>query len=62
MDYWRVKSIDNCLRKFEITGEYKVKAQEILCKKAKILLEVYKKHNNVVNFIEVETIMNHYIS
>lgn len=60
MDYYRIKSIDHCLKKFDLTEIQKESAIKILTKKCKILLKGYIKHQNMKNYGEIENILAQY--
>jgi glycosyltransferase involved in cell wall biosynthesis len=60
MDYWRVKSIDWVLDNRELSEEQKLAAKEVLLNKAQILIEGYKKHDNLDNLPEIQAILNKY--
>ena len=54
MDFWRVKSMMRILSSEEITGEKKDQVIKVALKKCEILLNGYKKHNNMNNYDEVD--------
>lgn len=62
MDYWRVKSLYNLLNQKDTTHEQRNAAIPILLKKAEILLKGYKKHENLENFEEVESMQNKFMT
>tara|TARA_Y100000296_G_scaffold6929_1_gene8308 strand:- start:253 stop:1077 length:825 start_codon:yes stop_codon:yes gene_type:complete len=62
MDYWRVKSIDDVLTRFELSIERREPAIKVLLKKAKILLKGYEKHQNFKHFDEIKELLNKYQS
>jgi len=62
MDYWRIKAIDWIIDNRDLTNDRKDKAVTVLLKKARILIKGYKKHNNLKNLNEIETIQAKYSS
>ena len=62
MDYWRVKSIDDVLMRFDLSIEKREPAIKVLLKKTKILLKGYEKHQNFKHFDEIKELLNKYQS
>jgi glycosyltransferase involved in cell wall biosynthesis len=62
MDYWRIKSLAWVLRNRELDEEKKSISINILVRKSARLLKGYKKHNNIKDVEEIETIMNEFSS
>jgi len=58
MDYYRVKSIKWVLDNLELSEHKQERAREVLIKKAKILLNGYKKHDNLDNYDEISYILD----
>ncbi len=61
MDYWRVLAIHKLLQNKDLTGDKRSAAINILQKKVKILLNGYRKHNNMQHYDEIEQIGQLYI-
>ena len=53
MDYWRIKSLDDLLRRGNLSEEKAKVARSELAKKAKILLKGYRKHQNLSQYQEI---------
>ncbi len=47
MDYWRIKSINALLENFELTVEQRAEALYVLKEKSSILINGFRKHNNL---------------
>lgn len=62
MDYYRVKSLHNLFKSFPLSEDKKTKLVTVLTKKCKILLNGYKKYNNMKDYSEIEEIYKSYIS
>lgn len=56
MDYWRVKSMYRLLKNGELSEVQAQKVVEKVLEKAQILMNGYKKHNNLENYNEIEEI------
>ncbi len=56
MDYWRVKSLDACLKSPHLSFSMKKKVQRLIISKSEILLNGYQKHDNRRDFSEIENI------
>lgn len=56
MDYWRVKSMYRLLTNGELSEVQAQKIVEKILEKAQILMNGYKKHNNLENYNEIEEI------
>jgi glycosyltransferase involved in cell wall biosynthesis len=54
MDYWRVKSLWDCLHSSTVSGEDKVQVEVTLTKKIKVLLKGSQKHNNSSYIDEIQ--------
>ncbi len=56
MDYFRVKALHSIKNSFSLTKEEQAFLYKTLQRKCKILLNGYKKHNNMTNFKEISSI------
>lgn len=56
MDYWRVKSLNECLKSPFVNFSMKKKIERLILAKSEILLNGYQKHNNTRDVSEIETI------
>lgn len=56
MDYWRVKSLADCLHSPHVSLAMKRKVQRLIISKSEILLNGYQKHNNRKDVAEIEMI------
>jgi len=53
MDYWRIKSMNNILENREFSKERSNVVRDQIIKKGEILLNGYRKHNNLKDYDEV---------
>jgi len=61
MDYFRVKALANILEIRDLGEALSNLVIEVLVKKSEILLKGYKKHNNLKDFDEIESLMLSFI-
>lgn len=57
MDYWRIKSLLNLKNSPHLDRDEKAHLKKSLRKRAQILLNGYKKHNNMAHYKEVEWVL-----
>lgn len=60
MDFYRIKAIDWILEHRNLSELYQKEATSVLVKKAEILIKGYKKHNNLSDLPQVQTILAKY--
>lgn len=58
MDYWRVRALFRILSLRDLSSENVNMVKEEIIKKSQILIEGYKKHNNMENFHEIYQILS----
>ena len=54
MDYWRVKALSRILDSPYLSAQERASARQVLLDKSLILLNGYRKHNNMENYQEIE--------
>lgn len=63
MDYYRVKSIDNLLKNYDLSKDQEEAALEEIFSKCKILIKGYEKHGNTKgDYRDIKNIFEYYFS